>query len=214
MKKIVIALLLVFTLMAAAGCGKTESPKVSATDPVSASDTVSGADTVSDSDPAPEGFISYEMGDLYFYYPETAVVSVSETDAFSASADAKTGANFSVTKTRAVDMNVAELDKAALDIIGQKSAAELQSLFGETAVVSYNYKNHGPALDGKGVFFAFDIAVDYAGHESTQTLSYYQLYIGKGKNLYLATFASNTLFDSDAETYFANVIESFAIAGE
>lgn len=214
MKKIIIALLLVMTLIAAAGCGKQEAPAVSATDPVSASDTVSDADAVSDSDPAPEGFVSCEMGDLYFYYPETAAVTVSETDAFSANTDAKTGANFSVTKSAAVGMNVAELDKSALDAIGQKSAADLQNLFGEAAKVTYTYKNHGPAMDGKAVFFSFDIAVDYAGHESTQNLSYYQLYIGSGKELYIATFATNALFDDEAETCFSEVIESFDIAVE
>ncbi len=210
MKKIIIALLLVVALIAAVGCGKKEETKTP--DAVSNADTASSTDVVSDTDPAPEGFVSYEMGDLYFYYPETAVVSVSESDMFSANVDAKTGANFSVTKSAAVDMKAEELDKASLDAIGQKSAAELQKVFGDTASVVYTYKNHGSALDGKGVYFAFDVAVNYAGYESTQTLSYYQLYIGKGKNIYMATFATNTLFDNEAETYYAKVIESFAVA--
>ncbi len=211
MKKIIIAILLVMSLLAVAGCAKKEEEK---TPDASASDVVSGGDAVSDTDPAPDGFVSYEIGDLYFYYPENAVVSVSETDAFSASADAATGANFAITKSKAVDMKAEELDKAALDKIGQKSAKKLQELFGESAVVSYSYKAHGPVFDGKGVYFAFDVPVVYAGHESTQSLSYYQIYIGKGKDLYMATFATNTLFDEDAETYFAEVIESLELKAE
>ncbi len=215
MKRIVIALLLAAALVIAVGCGKKAEEKSADDTPlVSSADSASDTDIVSDSDPAPDGFVSYEIDSLYFYYPENAVVTVSETDAFSANADADTGANFSVSKSKAVDMNIAELDKAALDEIGRKSASEMQKMFGDTAAVAYSYKDHGAAFDGSGVYFAFDIAVNYAGYESTQTLSYYQLYIVKGKDLYMATFATNTLFDDDAQTYFEKVIESLELKGE
>ncbi len=219
MKKILIALVLIASLPVVSACSRSVSTTadvdVSATD-VSATDVSVTDVSVSDVDtiPAPEGCEGYIVGDLYLYYPDTYTVTVSDSDALSVSVDSS-GAFFSVVKTAAVDMTVSELSKTDLDAIGEKSVADLKTALGDAVEAEYTYKSHGTALDGAGVYFAFELKIIYTELEFYQNLSYYQLYIADGNDIYIATFATNiTMDEADAETYFADVISSIELQKE
>lgn len=207
MKKLLIALLIVLSLFVVTACGgdkdsKADSdaaPAVTATD-----ETASATDSPSD---IPEGYVSYTDETIYLVYPKT-FEKVSGTDIAYVNSSKKTTAQFSVTTTPAVDMDASDVSKTDLDKIGQRAAADLQKAFGDKASVAYSYVDSGSALDGAGTYFAFDISVAYTGFESTQSLSYYQLYIGKGKNIHIVTFVTNTLLEANAAEYFAASIES------
>lgn len=214
MKKILIALLIVVSMLAVSACSRsvseTASTDVSSAD-VSASDTsatdASSTDTAN-AVPAPAGYVGCEIGDIYFCYSEDYTLISSADNAVNVSADTTTGANLSVTKSEAVELNVSELSRTDLDAIGEKGAAELEAIYGEGVDAVYTYANHGSVLDGKGVYFTFDITVTYTELDFSQTYSYYQMFIGEGKDLYMLTFATNTAYDDTAEVYFADVIES------
>lgn len=226
MKKIIIALILVLSLFVVSACGNTVTPQNDGsvdTGTASGSDTsLSDSDTsvsdgdasVSDSDeiPAPEGYIGCVVGDLYFCYPESyKATTVSGSDLVTVSAGSA-GASISVAKYTDADINVSELSKTDLDEIGEKGAAATASGLGEGIEAVYSYNKHGTTMDGKGVYFAFDITVSHADKGLSQKFSYYQLYIGEGADLYIATFASNPKLDgSIASEYFADVIESMEL---
>ncbi len=207
MKKILIALIIVLSLFVVTACGGDKDSKadVETTPAVTATDDTASA-TDSDSD-IPEGYVSYTDSTIYLVYPKT-FEKVSGTDICFVNDKDKCTAQFSVTTTPAVDMVASDVSRTDLDKIGQKAAADLQKAFGDKAAVAYSYVDSGSALDGAGTYFAFDISVAYTGFESTQSLSYYQLYIGKGKNICIVTFVTNNLLEEDAATYFAKSIES------
>lgn len=226
MKKIFIALILIASLLVVSACGKstttntvadTSATDVSVTDVSSADVSVSDVDSTENVEviQAPDGYVGYVVGDLYLCYPDTYTATVSETDALSVTADVSTGASFSVTKSAAVDMTVSELSKTDLDMIGEKSVADLKTALGDAVEAEYTYKSHGTALDGAGVYFAFELKISYTEFDFYQNLNYYQLYIADGKDVYIATFAVNTLTDNtDAESYFADVINSIELQKE
>lgn len=221
MKRIFIALLLVVSLLAMTACGARNiaadnTPDVSGAD-LSATDAsatdASATDTpVTPVIAAPEGYIGYEIGNLYLCYKDTyTAAETSATDVLTVYADKKTGANFSVTKGTAVDMNVSELSRTDLDAIGEKGAAALEKSYNAGVDAAYTYRSHNTVLDGAGVSFAFDINVSYTDIEMTQNYSYCQVYVCEGKDLYTLTFATNTYYDDAAEVYFADVIESLEL---
>lgn len=218
MKKIFIALVLTAALLVVSACGdnRTVTPdSVSASDAsasdISASDAsasdVSSADAVAEIY-APDGYEGCVVGKLYFCYPDTCTANLSETDTVNVTAG-NSGAYFTVSKSVAVDMNVSELSKTDLDAIGEKSADELEATMNGSAEVEYTYVNHGTALDGAGMYFEFKLMINYSELEFCQELSFYQLYIADGKDIYMATFVSDpALNGSDAASHFADVISS------
>ncbi len=215
MKKILIALMIVVSMLAITACGKADSDSAaadaSATD-ASATDASNTDATPTDAIPAPEGFTGCIVGDIYFCYPEDyKKADVSATDTVTVSASGNTGANFSVTKSKASETGAALLSKSDLDAIGEKGAADLGKVFGSGVKTAYTYVDSGSFLEDKGTYFDFDITVEYVDAKFTQTLNYRQIYVGKGTDIYVFTFASNTSFgDSAASEYFADVIGSIA----
>lgn len=219
MKKLLIALMIVMAMLAITACG-TSSSDTPAPDALSGTDAssadISGSDlTPTDLIDAPEGYVGCIVGDIYFCYPEAYTkVLTSDSDSVNIIADSSTGANFSVKKSTAVGMDVSLLSRSDLDAIGEKGAADLKKAFGEGVETSYTYIDSGAFADGKGVYFDFDITVNYT-LEFSQTLSYRQVYIGKGSDVYFFTFAvSKTFGGSVASEYFADVADSIELRTE
>ncbi len=212
MKKLLVVLMLVMALLVVSACsGNTaaDEPVVSSAD-ASATD-LSGTD-ISDTDaiPAPDGYTGYMLSNLYFCCPENYTAAVtSDTDAVTVTADSVTGANLSAVISEDLGIDAATVSKSDLDAIGENGAKASAAALGSDINVAYTYLSHGEALEGKGVYFEFDMTVDYTALGFSQTLSYYQLYISEGSKDYVLTFATNSsMGDSEPSVYFADVLES------
>lgn len=211
MKKILAAILLVLSLLVVTACaGNNSEPSDEA---VSATDTSATDVSAGDIIPAPEGYTGCVVGDLYFCFPEAYTLqTASGTDAVVVYADTETGSNFSVSRSAEEKIVVSELSRTDLDRIGEQGAADIEASLGSGVDAVYTYNNHGTALDGKGVYFDFDVAVSYTDIDFGFELSYYQLYIEEGNELYVATFATNQLLEKDtAAVYFTDVIGSIKV---
>ncbi len=221
MKKFLIALVIA-ALLVVSGCGSTPAENTDSVSDADASATdvstadVSAADVSVTDVPddtaaeisASDGYRNCTVGNLSFRYPDTYAANVSDADMVEVSTD-KSGAYFTVSKSPAVDMVVSELSKTDLDKIGESSADALKAALGDSADVVYTYKNHETALDGAGVCFEFVLTVDYGELDFSRELSFCQLYIAEGKDIYIATFASDPgLNGLDAAECFADVISS------
>lgn len=186
MKKSVLAIVLVFVLVIACACSKTES-----------------IDTT--------GFIEYSNGEISMFYPEDFVVSeevYSDGDLyeiFHGTSPEPTGGSFAITYEDMPDVKLKDMDE---DAVLAEDIEAYKERYGSDGMT---FEKKSFDNNGKRIETSFDITTDFMGTD--MKVSFTKVLVQKGDRVYTAVFSClPEMSEKSLEEQFGVSIKTFKTA--